>query len=427
MSSVAFDKIVPFGQYFVFDDMLLTLALKERVAFFLCLIYVSVDSRKYSESLLGSCLGRHIAGLLDGVEDGSAPYSGNLREEHVLYGVPLGAVRRIVGNPDVDAQSLGCFHEAPLELPASGIVGTSSITKDADTLCSWIYMAEVLPPLLHKTVAGKLRSIVAHSKGHIAGIPHDIIDAVRHHLAVGERGIVMVVHLDWFSAVGCSVVTSERTKDFFFLRVHAQQGSTCLLTPFTQLLNILELLVAHVAISHRQSLYRLASGVPLSPYDLPDGIEAYLYMVLLREYLLDLRGSQPEPLRVGILRKPCYIELYYLAEDGDILGMLGKRTLPASSLFADSALFEVLTRIKFMGASVDCITRDRKNAADKTNALPAVSFCYDGSELSRLPLVQVLKVLHLLVCYYICWIIRDLHNCLELSYKGTNFSADLII
>ena len=52
MSSVAFDKcgkIVPFGQDFVFDDMPLTLTLKERVAFFLCLIDVSVDSRKYSE------------------------------------------------------------------------------------------------------------------------------------------------------------------------------------------------------------------------------------------------------------------------------------------------------------------------------------------------------------------------------------------
>ena len=78
-------------------------------------------------------------------------------------------------------------------------------------------------------------------------------------------------------------------------------------------------------------------------------------------------------------------------------------------------------------ASVDSVTRDRKNAADKTNALPAVSFSYDGSELSRLPLVQVLKVLHLLVCYYICWIIRNLHNCLEFSYKSTNFSADLEI
>ena len=33
--------------------MPLTLTLKERVAFFLCLIYVSVDSRKYSESRLG--------------------------------------------------------------------------------------------------------------------------------------------------------------------------------------------------------------------------------------------------------------------------------------------------------------------------------------------------------------------------------------
>lgn len=38
MSSVAFDKIVPFGQNFVLDDMPVTLTLKERVAFFLCLI-----------------------------------------------------------------------------------------------------------------------------------------------------------------------------------------------------------------------------------------------------------------------------------------------------------------------------------------------------------------------------------------------------
>ena len=421
MSSVAFDKIVPFGQNFVLDDMPVTLTLKERVAFFLCLINVSVDSRKYSESRLGSCLGSHITSLLDGVEDGSAPYSGNLREEHVLYGIPLGAVRRIVGNPNVETQSFGCFHEAPLELPASGIVGTSSVTKDTDTLYTWIYIPEVFLPLFHQTIAGKLRSIVTHSKGHIAGIPHDIVDAVRHHLAVGERGIVMVVHLDGFSAVGCSVVTSERAKDFLFLRVHAEYGSACFLTPFSQLFNILELFVTPLAISHRQGLYRLASGVPLSLYNLSDSIEAYLYMVLLREYRLDLRWSQPEPLRVGILRKPCYIELYYLSEDGDILGMLGERTLPSTSLFADSALFEVLSCLKLMTTSVDGITGHIKGIADKVDTMPAKPFCYDSDELSRLSLVCVSEVLHFFICYYICWIIRDLHNCLEFSYKGTNF------
>ena len=427
MSSVAFDKIVPFGQNFVLDDMPVTLTLKERVAFFLCLINVSVDSRKYSESRLGSCLGSHIASLLDGVEDGSTPYSGNLREEHVLYGIPLGAVRRIVGNPNVETQSFGCFHETPLELPASSIVGTSSVTKDADTLYTWIYIPEVFLPLFHQTIAGKLRSIVTHSKGHIAGIPHDIVDAVRHHLAVGERGIVMVVHLDGFSAVGCSVVTSERAKDFLFLRVHAEYGSACFLTPFSQLFNILELFVTPLAISHRQGLYRLASGVPLGLYNLSDSIEAYLYMVLLREYRLDLRWSQPEPLRVGILRKPCYIELYYLSEDGDILGMLGERTLPSTSLFADSALFEVLSCLKLMTTSVDGITGHIKGIAGKVDTMPAKPFCYDSDELSRLSLVCVSEVLHFFICYYICWIIRDLHNCLEFSYKGTNYSADLRI
>ena len=425
MSSVAFDKIVPFGQDFVLDDIPFTLTLKERVAFFLCLIYVSVDSRKYSESRLGCRLGSHIAGLLDGVEDGSAPCSGNLREEPMLYGIPFGAVRRIVGNPDVDAQSLGRFHETPFELPAPGIVGTSSVTKDADTLCTWIYMTEVLLPLFYQTVACKLRCVVACTEGHVAGIPHDIVDAVRNHLAVGERGVVMVVYLHRFSSVGSPVVTSERAKEFLLLRIHTEQRRARFLTPFPQLLYVFELLVAQLAVSHRQCLYGLASGVPFCLYNLPDGIEAYLYMVLLIEYRLDLRGSQPEPLCIGILRESCDVKFYYLAEDGYILGMLGERTLPASSLFADSALIEVLFEMKLVTASIYGITGHIQDAADKADTMSAKPFCYNCDELSRLSLVCVSEVLHFLVCYYICWIIRDLHNCLEFSYKGTNFSADL--
>ena len=423
MSSVAFDKIVPFGQDFVLDDIPFTLTLKERVAFFLCLIYVSVDSRKYSESRLGSRLGSHITGFLDGVEDGSAPYSGNLREEPMLYGIPFGAVRRIVGNSDVDAQSLGRFHETPFELPAPGIVGTSSVTKDADTLCTWIYMTEVLLPLFYQTVACKLRCVMACTKGHVAGIPRDIVDAVRNHLAVGERGIVMVVHLYRFGSVGGSVVTPEQTEEFLLLRVHAEQGSARFVTPFPQLLYVIELLVAQLAVSHRQCLYGLASGVPFCPNNLPDGIEAYLYMVLLREYRLDLRGSQPEPLCIGILRESCDVKFNYLAEDGYILGMLGERTLPASSLFADSALIEVLFEMKFVTTSIDGVTGHIQDAADKADTMPAKPFCYNCDELSRLSLVCVSEVLHFLVCYYICWIIRDLHNCLKLSYKCTNFSG----
>mgnify|MGYP007069859747 FL=1 len=427
MSSVALDKIVPFGQEFVLDDMPLTLTLKERVAFFLCLIDVSVDCRKYSESRLGCSLGSHIAGLLDGVEDSSAPYPGDLREEHVLYGVPLGAVRRIVGNPDVDAQFLGSFHEAPLELPAPCIVGTATVTKDADALCAWIYMTEMILPLLHKAVTGKLCRVVTHAEGHVASISVDIVDAVRHHLAVGECGIVMVVHLDGFSAVGCPVVTSEQTEEFLLLRVHTENRDALLSTFLPQPLYILELLITQFAVSHRQGLHRFASGVPFCLYNLPDGIEAYLYMVLFIEYRLDLRGSQPEPLRIGILRESCDVKFYYLTEDGYILGMPGERALPASSLFADSALIEVLFEMKLMTASIDGITGYIEDTADKADAMPAVPFCYDCDELSRLSLVSVLEIFHFLVCYYICWIIRDLHNCLEFSYKGTNFSADLRI
>ena len=74
-----------------------------------------------------------------------------------------------------------------------------------------------------------------------------------------------------------------------------------------------------------------------------------------------------------------------------------------------------------MTTSVDGITGHIKGIADKVDTMPAKPFCYDSNELSRLSLVCVSEVLHFFIRYYICWIIRDLHNYLEFSYKGTNF------
>ena len=427
MSSVAFDKIVPFGQYFILDDMPLALTFKEWVTLCLCLIDSSVDRCEHSESCLCSCFGCQFACLLNGVEYRPAPYSGYLREEPVLDGVPLGAVRRIMGNPDVNAQPLRQLDKPPLELPAPCIVRAASVAEDKDGLCTWIYVPDVLLPLLGEAFAGKLCGVVAHSKGHVASVPCDIVDAVRHHLAIGERGIVMVVDLYGFSSIGSAVVTPVQAKQLLLLRVNTEYWYAVLFAVSAQLPNDLELLVAQLAVCHGQGLHRLATSVALCLDDLPDGIEAYGYMILFCEYALYLRGSQAKPLRAGILRKTGYVKSHYLAEDGYVLGMDGKSALPAASLLADSAPVEVFAAVKFMESPIDGISRDRKNAADKTYALPAVPFCYNGSELPRLPLVQVLKVLHLLVCYYICWIIRDLHNCLEFSYKGTNYSADLQI
>lgn len=190
MSSVAFDKIVPFGQDFVFDDMPLTLTLKERVAFFLCLIDSSVDRCEYSKSGSGSCPGCQFTCLLNGVEDGSAPNPGDLREEPVLYGIPLGAVRRLMGYSDVNAQSLGQLDKTPLELPAPCVVRASTVTEYEDALRTWVDVPEVLLPLPGKAFTGKLGSVVANSEGHVTGVPLYVIDAIRHHLSmpVGYNG-----------------------------------------------------------------------------------------------------------------------------------------------------------------------------------------------------------------------------------------------
>ena len=89
MSSVAFDKIVPFGQDFVLDDMALTLALKEWVALFLCLIDSSVDRCKHSKPSFCFCPRCQFAGLFKCVEHSSAPNPGDLREDLFSYFLTL--------------------------------------------------------------------------------------------------------------------------------------------------------------------------------------------------------------------------------------------------------------------------------------------------------------------------------------------------
>ena len=63
MSLVAFDKIVPFWQDFILDDRSVILALKERVAWLLCLIGASVNRREYGQPGLSPCSCSQLAGL----------------------------------------------------------------------------------------------------------------------------------------------------------------------------------------------------------------------------------------------------------------------------------------------------------------------------------------------------------------------------
>ncbi len=116
MSSVGFDKIIPFEQEFVLDDVSVALTFKELVALSFCLIDSSVDGSKHSESRSGCSPGSHLAYFFNRVEHGSAPCSGNLREKPVLNVVPLGAVRWVMRNSDINPQFLRGLDETPLEL-----------------------------------------------------------------------------------------------------------------------------------------------------------------------------------------------------------------------------------------------------------------------------------------------------------------------
>ena len=372
MSSFAFDKVVPFRQYFVLDDMPFTLTFKKWVAFFLCLICSTVDRRKYGESCFGSRPGGQFSRFFNGVENGTAPHSGNLREEPMLNGIPFGAVWWIVCNSDVDSQFLRSFNETPFELPASGGIRPTPVAEKEDDLHVWVYVPDVLVPLLDEAVAGELGGVVARPECQVAGVLPDIVDAVGHQLSFGERGIVMVGYFHGLSCVGAAVVSPEVAEEFLLLCVGAEHGNPLSLAFLPQLLDFAELFVSQLAVRHGECLYRLAAGVPFSLDDLPDGVEAHLYVILIRENGLDLRRSKAEPFRVGILRKPRYVELHYLSKYGYVLGVNGECGLPSPSLHTDPSLVEVLLGLKLMAASVDGIARDTK--IPQTRLTPCLPF-----------------------------------------------------
>ena len=427
MSSVAFDKVVPFWQYFVLDDMLVILAFKKWVSFFLCLICSSVDRRKYSEACFCSRSRCHLPGLFDGVEHRSAPHSGNLREEPMFNWIPFGAVWWIVCDSDIDSQSLCGLNEIPFELPAPGGIRPSSVAKDEDVFCVWVYVPEVLLPLLGEAVAGELRGVVAQPEGHVSCVFPDVVDAVWNHLAVGEGGVVVVGDFHSLRGVGTAVVSPEVAEEFLFLRVDAQHGNALLVALLPQPLDVPELFVAQLTVRHGQGLYRLAAGVSLRLDDLPDGVEAHLYMIIIRENGLELRRGKAEPFRVGILRKPGNVELHDIPEHVDILGVDGERALPSTTLLTHLAFIEVLFGLEFMATPVDGVAGDAEGVADNGHPVSAYPFGNNGGELPLLSLVSVFVVLHLLLCYNICWIILDTHNCSENSCNVNQFPADLRI
>lgn len=214
---------------------------EKSVAFLLCLVDFPFDSCNDGKPSLGSCTGSYFGSLLNGIEHSAAPCFGNLREKTMLNGVLFGAARRIIRDSDIDAEFLGHLYETPLELPAPCAVVAVAVTEDDDVFQGWIYVYEVLLPLYFEAVTGKLCGVMICTESHIAGIPRDVVNAVRNQLPAGNGGIAMVVKRH----------RSEATKEFI-LRVHAEYDYSLRPAFAPQLTYVDKMLVAQRIFSQRQ-------------------------------------------------------------------------------------------------------------------------------------------------------------------------------
>ena len=266
----------------------------------------------------------------------SSPTACNLREEPVLNGIELGAIRWIMHNEQPDIQFVGKVHEVLLDDPVRTGVGTSSIAQDNQGMRIRVLLLQVFPPDSRDVVADESGRVVADSQRHVADIPCHIVDAVRNHLAVGEGGEVVVKGLE--RAVGQRLsITLEVPQHLLLLGVNADDGEPYARGLRTNGGNLPELIVPVLYVLHGKVLIEGA-------FPKAEGIKDLSHEVAgdaasdSREFTHDLGDAQGYPHHILILREPSRMGLDDLHDSLRPLGMAGKISLPSGTRSADTAV-----------------------------------------------------------------------------------------
>ena len=205
------------------------------------------------QSCFCCCPPRPFRGVLHRHERRSLPALGDLREESVLDGVELGAVRGIMCDKEPYAQSVSKVHQVLLDNLVPAGVGPTSVAEDDDCPRLWVQVPEMLVPHPLDALAGKLGCVVACSDSHVASVRPHVVYAMRYDLPLAEGGEVVVEGLG--AAIGQGLAWPfEIACHLFLLGVHTDDGDVDVSGGLAHGGDLLELLVPVLDLLHGEFL-----------------------------------------------------------------------------------------------------------------------------------------------------------------------------
>lgn len=340
------------------------------------------------QSSLGCCAPGPFRGVLHRHERCSLPTSGDLREEPVLDGVELGAIRGVMCDKKPHAQPVGKIHEVLLDNLVGAGVGPTSVAEDDDCPRLGVLASEMLVPHPLDVLAEKPGSVVTCADSHVAGVLGHVIYAMGDNLPFTECGEVVVEGLEL--AFGQSLARPfENARHLFLLGVRADDGDVDVSGGLAHEGNLFELLIPVLDVLHGEILVERPLAQLEAVKNLFDQItgDVNSSQLQLVHYLLDAEGY---PYHTLVLGKPCRVRLDNLPHGTCPFGMLRNFTFAPTALTADTAGRQVWARLKFF----DTFSyRMRANSHYFTNfavsdAVGLQMFGFRPDEVPSVPLVQ---------------------------------------
>lgn len=250
-------------------------------------------------------------------------------------------------------QSVGKVHKVLLDNPVRTGVGTATVAEDHHGMGIWVLLPEMFVPYPRDVVTDKLGCVMAGSNGQVALVLRDIVDAVRHNLAVGKGLEVVVKGLGVPHAEG-TTITLEVADEFLLLGIDAKNGESKPGTFLTHVADVQELCVPFLGIPHGKVLEELtvAKAKRLK----------YLTDMILRDFTSEvnhapmyLRDRQRHPENILVLWQSCEMRLDDQTKRLHPFGMVGQLELASATRTADAPLPGSIPGAEFADALTDCI------------------------------------------------------------------------
>jgi hypothetical protein len=379
LTSLRYDPVVPFWQNRFKDNRHV---LFEGVAH-LATRFVQLidDPNRDGEARLRCRLFHQSDHGLHRIEQDALTGPSHMAKKATFDRIELRTIGRIMRHPDGNSQLVDETLEVFLEQVLATTVTATAVAQQQDRRGLWVKALTIALPKQTETITGKLGRVATAPQMKPPMIEAQVVDAVRNDDALGQRGKVVIKRFECLLRVHLAVAI-ERTQEFLFLRIHAQDGVARPLKVLDEMGQLTELRVPVGCLPTWQHLGNLtpgkAEGIENASHNAGSDRE-----VLLVQSVGNLLGCQIRPHKVmthGVTSRSIVEGALHLL---DQVGLLSFGFLAASARLAHSRTRGIIRQLLELSHAVsDGLWITPQDAGDVFDAAVAQFDGFQGGKPS---------------------------------------------